>query len=93
MVELSFGVGLLLCILTMWEASLFLQIVLLFYLVCNFVGVIVCLSSVKLVEQELWQKEDKGLIGVLPVRDSEATAIGSLLSPGEMKIVTSSFAV
>ncbi|NP_001105903.1 endopeptidase La 2, peroxisomal [Zea mays] len=39
-------------------------------------------SSVKLVEQELWQKEEKGLIGVLPVRDSEATAVGSLLSPG-----------
>ncbi|ONM56781.1 LON peptidase1 [Zea mays] len=38
-------------------------------------------SSVKLVEQELWQKEEKGLIGVLPVRDSEATAVGSLLSP------------
>ncbi|KAK4804992.1 hypothetical protein SAY86_004809 [Trapa natans] len=27
-------------------------------------------SSVKLVEQELWQKEEKGLIGILPVRDS-----------------------
>ncbi|CAD6224079.1 unnamed protein product [Miscanthus lutarioriparius] len=39
-------------------------------------------SSVKLVEQELWQKVEKGLIGVLPVRDSEATAVGSLLSPG-----------
>jgi len=39
-------------------------------------------SSVKLVEQELWQKEEKGMIGVLPVRDSEATAVGSLLSPG-----------
>ncbi|WVZ65679.1 hypothetical protein U9M48_015002 [Paspalum notatum var. saurae] len=39
-------------------------------------------SSVKLVEQELWQKEEKGLIGVLPVRDSEAAAVGSLLSPG-----------
>ncbi|XP_066397615.1 lon protease homolog 2, peroxisomal-like [Miscanthus floridulus] len=39
-------------------------------------------SSVKLVEQELWQKEERGLIGVLPVRDSEATAVGSLLSPG-----------
>ncbi|PUZ71697.1 hypothetical protein GQ55_2G334400 [Panicum hallii var. hallii] len=39
-------------------------------------------SSVKLVEQELWQKEEKGLIGVLPVRDSEAGAVGSLLSPG-----------
>ncbi|GJM99359.1 hypothetical protein PR202_ga16452 [Eleusine coracana subsp. coracana] len=39
-------------------------------------------SSVKLVEQELWQKEEKGLIGVLPVRDSDAAAVGSLLSPG-----------
>ncbi|RCV12665.1 hypothetical protein SETIT_2G287200v2 [Setaria italica] len=39
-------------------------------------------SSVKLVEQELWQKEEKGLIGVLPVRDSEAGAVGSLLSAG-----------
>ncbi|PKA46137.1 Lon protease like 2, peroxisomal [Apostasia shenzhenica] len=28
--------------------------------------------SVKLVEQELWQREEKGLIGVLPVRDSDA---------------------
>nr|CAB3454052.1 unnamed protein product [Digitaria exilis] len=37
---------------------------------------------VKLVEQELWQKEEKGLIGVLPVRDSETAAVGSLLSPG-----------
>ncbi|XP_052168162.1 lon protease homolog 2, peroxisomal [Oryza glaberrima] len=37
-------------------------------------------SSVKLVEQELWQREEKGLIGVLPVHDSEAA--GSLLSPG-----------
>jgi ATP-dependent Lon protease len=35
---------------------------------------------VKLVEQELWQREEKGLIGVLPVHDSEAA--GSLLSPG-----------
>ncbi|WOL13153.1 lon protease [Canna indica] len=39
-------------------------------------------SSVKLVEQELWQKEEKGLIGVLPVRDTEATAVGSILAPG-----------
>nr|XP_009765598.1 PREDICTED: lon protease homolog 2, peroxisomal isoform X2 [Nicotiana sylvestris] len=31
-------------------------------------------SSVKLVEQELWQREEKGLIGILPVRDSAATA-------------------
>uniref|UniRef100_A0A0C9RT00 Lon protease homolog 2, peroxisomal n=1 Tax=Wollemia nobilis TaxID=56998 RepID=A0A0C9RT00_9CONI len=29
-------------------------------------------ASVKLVEQELWQKEEKGLIGVLPVRDAQA---------------------
>ncbi|XP_042388695.1 lon protease homolog 2, peroxisomal isoform X1 [Zingiber officinale] len=39
-------------------------------------------SSVKLVEQELWQKEDKGLIGVLPVRDAEAATVGSLIAPG-----------
>ncbi|MCO5591607.1 hypothetical protein L7F22_045596 [Adiantum nelumboides] len=28
-------------------------------------------ASVRLVEQELWQKEDKGLIGVLPVKDTQ----------------------
>ncbi|XP_043715946.1 lon protease homolog 2, peroxisomal-like [Telopea speciosissima] len=40
-------------------------------------------SSVKLVEQELWQKEEKGIIGVLPVRDAaETTSVGSALSPG-----------
>ncbi|XP_042458807.1 lon protease homolog 2, peroxisomal-like isoform X4 [Zingiber officinale] len=39
-------------------------------------------SSVKLVEHELWQKEKKGLIGVLPVKDSEGAAVGSLLSSG-----------
>ncbi|KAJ6790869.1 putative lon protease-like protein 2, peroxisomal isoform X2 [Iris pallida] len=39
-------------------------------------------SSVKLVEQELWQREEKGLIGVLPVRDTDDAAVGSLLSPG-----------
>ncbi|CAL9063403.1 unnamed protein product [Musa banksii] len=39
-------------------------------------------SSVKLVEQELWQKEEKGLIGVLPVRDTEATGVGSMIAPG-----------
>ncbi|XP_020579238.1 lon protease homolog 2, peroxisomal [Phalaenopsis equestris] len=41
--------------------------------------------SVKLVEQELWQREDKGLIGVLPVRVTEAAAaaaVGTLVSPG-----------
>ncbi|KAI3905237.1 hypothetical protein MKX01_017483 [Papaver californicum] len=40
-------------------------------------------SSVKLVEQELWQREEKGLIGVLPVRDAaEGTSVGSVLSQG-----------
>lgn len=39
--------------------------------------------SVKLVEQELWQREEKGLIGILPVRDdAEASAIGPVLSQG-----------
>uniref|UniRef100_A0A2P2KX02 Lon protease homolog 2 n=1 Tax=Rhizophora mucronata TaxID=61149 RepID=A0A2P2KX02_RHIMU len=31
-------------------------------------------TSVKLVEQELWQREEKGLIGILPVRDPAAEA-------------------
>eukprot|EP00262_Sarcandra_glabra_P004138 TRINITY_DN15128_c0_g1_i1.p1 TRINITY_DN15128_c0_g1~~TRINITY_DN15128_c0_g1_i1.p1 ORF type:complete len:888 (+),score=202.63 TRINITY_DN15128_c0_g1_i1:324-2987(+) len=39
-------------------------------------------SSVKLVEQELWQREEKGLIGVLPVRDAETTSVGTVLSSG-----------
>ncbi|GLT91174.1 hypothetical protein SLE2022_090750 [Rubroshorea leprosula] len=40
-------------------------------------------SSVKLVEQELWQREEKGLIGILPVRDAaEMTSVGSMLSQG-----------
>ncbi|RWR80580.1 lon protease 2, peroxisomal-like protein [Cinnamomum micranthum f. kanehirae] len=39
-------------------------------------------SSVKLVEQELWQREEKGLIGVLPVRDGEMTSVAHVLSPG-----------
>ncbi|GAV87170.1 AAA domain-containing protein/LON domain-containing protein/Lon_C domain-containing protein [Cephalotus follicularis] len=39
-------------------------------------------SSVKLVEQELWQREEKGLIGILPVRDSaaETASVGTMLS-------------
>ncbi|KAK9075686.1 hypothetical protein SSX86_004014 [Deinandra increscens subsp. villosa] len=38
-------------------------------------------SSVKLVEQELWQREEKGLIGILPVRDAaETVSVGSLLT-------------
>lgn len=41
------------------------------------------LCSVKLVEQELWQKEEKGLIGILPVRDeTEEISVGSMLSSG-----------
>ncbi|KAG6407536.1 hypothetical protein SASPL_130528 [Salvia splendens] len=41
-------------------------------------------SSVKLVEQELWQREEKGLIGILPVRDAaaESSTAGSVSSPG-----------
>ncbi|CAK7356229.1 unnamed protein product [Dovyalis caffra] len=44
-------------------------------------------SSVKLVEQELWQREEKGLIGILPVRDAAAAAaetasVGPTLSQG-----------
>ncbi|GAB2296616.1 hypothetical protein Dimus_030726 [Dionaea muscipula] len=37
-------------------------------------------SSVKLVEQELWQREEKGLIGILPVRDTaESTVVAPIL--------------
>lgn len=36
----------------------------------------------KLVEQELWQREEKGLIGILPVRDSAETAVVPALSQG-----------
>ncbi|KAL8053505.1 hypothetical protein ABFS82_05G076600 [Erythranthe guttata] len=41
-------------------------------------------SSVKLVEQELWQREEKGIIGILPVRDAavEAPSAGSTSSAG-----------
>ncbi|XP_078438449.1 lon protease 2 [Wolffia australiana] len=50
--------------------------------------------SVKLVEQELWQKEDKGLIGVLPVRDAaEAMAVlstGSGTDPAYQSLKSSS---
>lgn len=42
----------------------------------------------KLVEQELWQREEKGLIGILPVRDAaETTAVGPTLSQGELVCV------
>jgi hypothetical protein len=70
-----------------------MQVVLDFDLISDFIGVIVSLCSVKLVEQELWQKEEKGLIGVLPVRDSEAGAVGSLLSPGGIKTAASNFVI
>ncbi|CAN1333911.1 Lon protease homolog 2, peroxisomal [Linum perenne] len=39
-------------------------------------------SSVKLVEQELWQREEKGLIGILPVQDTAEASVGSMLSQG-----------
>ncbi|CAK8539546.1 unnamed protein product [Lathyrus sativus] len=41
-------------------------------------------TSVKLVEQELWQREEKGLIGILPVRDAaaETKLLGSTVSQG-----------
>ncbi|KAL1556128.1 Lon protease 2, peroxisomal [Salvia divinorum] len=41
-------------------------------------------SRVKLVEQELWQREEKGLIGIVPFRDdvAESSTPGSLPSPG-----------
>ncbi|KAF5797107.1 putative endopeptidase La [Helianthus annuus] len=40
-------------------------------------------SSVKLVEQELWQREEKGMIGILPVRDAaETVSAGSMLTQG-----------
>ncbi|XP_047325247.1 lon protease homolog 2, peroxisomal-like isoform X2 [Impatiens glandulifera] len=40
-------------------------------------------NSVKLVEQELWQKEEKGIIGILPVRDAaETTSVGPIFSSG-----------
>ena len=45
--------------------------------------------SVKLVEQELWHKEEKGLIGVLPVRDTEAAAVGSMIAPGNLVLCLS----
>ncbi|KAI9089299.1 hypothetical protein K1719_029578 [Acacia pycnantha] len=40
-------------------------------------------SSVKLVEQELWQREEKGLIGILPVRDAaEIKPVSPAISQG-----------
>ncbi|KAF2308711.1 hypothetical protein GH714_013729 [Hevea brasiliensis] len=42
-------------------------------------------NSVKLVEQELWQREEKGLIGILPVRDAaaeETASVGPMLTQG-----------
>ncbi|XP_047250223.1 lon protease homolog 2, peroxisomal isoform X3 [Capsicum annuum] len=40
-------------------------------------------AGVKLVEQELWQREEKGLIGILPVRDSaEIATSGTAVSSG-----------
>lgn len=43
----------------------------------------------KLVEQELWQREEKGLIGILPVRDAaEAAAVGPMLSQGDFLLLS-----
>ncbi|XP_076932304.1 lon protease homolog 2, peroxisomal-like isoform X1 [Bidens hawaiensis] len=40
-------------------------------------------TSVKLVEQELWQREEKGLIGIVPVRDAaERMTVGSVVTQG-----------
>ncbi|KAI7739515.1 hypothetical protein M8C21_013924, partial [Ambrosia artemisiifolia] len=41
-------------------------------------------SSVKLVEEELWQREEKGLIGILPVRDAAEimAAVTSVVTQG-----------
>ncbi|XAR70586.1 Endopeptidase La [Bertholletia excelsa] len=40
-------------------------------------------SSVTLVEQELWRREERGLIGILPVKDAtEATSVSPMLFPG-----------
>ncbi|KAE9613114.1 putative endopeptidase La [Lupinus albus] len=40
-------------------------------------------TSVKLVEQELWQREEKGLIGILPVLDAvEIKPVGHSISQG-----------
>ena len=37
----------------------------------------------KLVEQELWQREEKGLIGILLVRDAaETLSVGLVLKQG-----------
>ncbi|XP_050223145.1 lon protease homolog 2, peroxisomal [Mercurialis annua] len=38
-------------------------------------------NSVKLVEQELWQREEKGIIGILPVRDSASDETAFASSP------------
>lgn len=42
----------------------------------------------KLVEQELWQREEKGLIGILPVRDAaETLSVGSMLTQGDFDYI------
>jgi len=47
--------------------------------------------SVKLVEQELWQREEKGLIGILPVRDAaEVKPAGTVIPQGD-KVISTSF--
>ncbi|KAI7736442.1 hypothetical protein M8C21_018300, partial [Ambrosia artemisiifolia] len=42
-------------------------------------------SSVKLVEEELWQREEKGLICILLVRDvTETMVVSSVVTQGEL---------
>lgn len=43
-------------------------------------------------EQELWQQEEKGLIGILPVRDTaEIKPVGPTVSQGDKLVFFSSF--
>ncbi|PWA75378.1 AAA+ ATPase domain-containing protein [Artemisia annua] len=42
---------------------------------------IILIAAVKWVEQELWQREEKRLIGILPVRDAaETLSVASMLT-------------
>ena len=43
----------------------------------------------KLVEQELWQREEKGLIGILPVRDASEVKPEDPVIPQGDEVITS----
>ena len=46
--------------------------------------IVTVLLVLQLVEQELWQREEKGLIGILPVRDVvEIKPVGPTVSEGD----------